>query len=58
MLRPETGVELQRFVCAMQWMRFPIPEFSLIVRPLADLLESVYVHVFKRTPLAAVRVAL
>lgn len=39
MSRPETGADLQRFVCAMQWMRYAIPEFSSIIPPLADLLK-------------------
>lgn len=54
----ETGAELQQFVCAMQWMRMGIPEFSSLVRPLAELLEIVYGRVGKRTRLAAGRVNL
>lgn len=58
MSQPQTGADIQQFVCVMKWMRAAIPEFSTIIRPLAYLLEKVYAQVGKRTCLAAGRVAL
>lgn len=43
------GVELKKFVCAMQWMHSTVPTFSFLIRPLTYLLEKVYILAGKRT---------
>lgn len=55
---PKSGADLQQFVCAMQWMRFSIPELSSLIRPLADCLEEVYSPAGRRTRLASSKVLL
>jgi len=55
---PTLGSHLQQFVCAMQWMRSGIPDFSNIVRPLMEFLERVYTRAGKRTRTAAARIQL
>lgn len=57
MFAPQSGSNLQQFVCAMQWMRARILEFLVIIRPLTGSLESAYTVVGKRTWLAVCRVA-
>lgn len=49
MALPTTAVHLQQFVCAMQWMRSAIPDFSSIIRPLSAMLEKAYTLAGKRT---------
>lgn len=39
---PSTGGQLQKFLCAMQWLRSAIPQFQTLVQPLHDFLETVY----------------
>lgn len=58
MTLPSTGADLQQFVFAMQWMRNAIPEFITIIRPLSDLMESVYDFAGKRTKRAVARILL
>lgn len=38
---PIIGADVQQFVCSMQWMRAELLKFSTLIRPLADILESV-----------------
>lgn len=42
MPKPQTGAELQQFVCAVGWMRTSIPEYTKLIEPLYSLLEEVY----------------
>lgn len=42
MSRPSTGAELQQFLCAANWCRTSIPDYSRRAAPLHDLLEGVY----------------
>ena len=37
---PKTGAELQQFLCAINWMRGNIPEYSALTAPLYALLEQ------------------
>lgn len=46
---PDTGGQLQLFLCAMQWLRSAIPNFPALVHDLHGLLERVYSHVGKHT---------
>lgn len=58
MVSHDTGEFSQQLFCAIKWIRDGIPEFSLVIRPLADLLEKVYTLVGKRTKLASGRISL
>jgi RNase H-like domain found in reverse transcriptase/Reverse transcriptase (RNA-dependent DNA polymerase)/Integrase zinc binding domain/Integrase core domain/Aspartyl protease len=42
MQTPETGADLYQFISAMNWMRTSIPNFALLMAPLARLMESVH----------------
>ena len=42
MSRPTKGHELQQFLCAINWMRNSVPEYSKITASLNSLLEHVY----------------
>ena len=55
---PQTGANLQQFVCALQWVKNGIPEFSRLVAPLHEFLERVYTFAGKRTKKAVTRVKL
>lgn len=55
---PTTGSNLQQFVCALQWVKQGIPNFSPMVSPLHDFMERVYDHTGKRTKRAVSRVQL
>jgi len=56
--KPVSGDQLQQFVCAANWMRAAIPEFTKTMAPLAELLEKVYKDVGRRTRRAASKVKL
>lgn len=58
MASPQSGAGLQQLVCAMQWMRSAIPEFSKVISPLATFLEKVYTAAGKRTRLAVSKIRL
>lgn len=45
---PTTGSHLQQFVCALQWVKQGIPNFTRLVSPLHEFLELVYDHAGKR----------
>ncbi|ETV97426.1 hypothetical protein H310_09756 [Aphanomyces invadans] len=42
---PRTGGDLQQYVCALNWMRMPIPGFNVLVRDLSAVLERVFAAV-------------
>jgi hypothetical protein len=42
MQTPETGADLYQFISAMNWMRKSIPNFALLMAPLARLMEAVH----------------
>lgn len=46
---PTTGVHLQKLLCALQWVKQGIPNFTELMVPLHDLLERIYDQVEKRT---------
>lgn len=46
------------FLCAMQWLRSPIPDFQSLIEPLHVFMESVYYQVGRRTKRAVTRVSL
>jgi len=56
--KPVSGDQLQQFLCAANWMRAAIPEFTKTMAPLAELLEKVYKDVGRRTRRAASKVKL
>ena len=55
---PKTGAQLQQFVCALQWIRTTIPEFSKLTQPLREILNTVLSRSKSRTKRAASRVSL
>ena len=55
---PSSGSNLQQFVCALQWVKQGIPNFTELVAPLHEFMERVYDHVGKRTKRAVTRVRL
>ena len=55
---PSTGDALHQFLCAANWMRSCIPQFTTVTAPLAQLLEKVYKHAGKRTKRAVAKVLL
>ena len=55
---PTTGAHLQQFVCARQWVKQAIPNYTELVAPLQDFMERVYGLSDKRTKCAVSRVRL
>ena len=51
--RPETGLELQHFLAATNWLRLHLPMLAEVVSPLRHLLESLLRGVTRRTKRAA-----
>jgi len=49
MRTPEVAGDLQRFLCAMGWMRSGIPEYAKTIAPLHNLMEDCYTRAGKRT---------
>ena len=49
MAPPTTADQLQKFVCAANWMHSTIPEYTPLMEPLSTLLESIYSRVGGRT---------
>ncbi len=49
MQAPENGSELQQFVCAANWMRTAIPEFTKVIMPFYETLEKVHSIAANRT---------
>jgi len=58
MATPNTGSELQQFLCAFQWMKTAVPEFNRLIEPLHLFMEEVYARAGKRTKTRVARVAL
>ena len=46
---PQTGKDLQQFVCALNWMRQSIPGYNKQVQPLMEFMERVYKSAAGRT---------
>lgn len=46
---PITGANLQQFICALQWVKQGIPQFTDIVSPLHEFMERVYERAGKRS---------
>lgn len=46
---PKTGCQLQQFVCALQWVKTAIPNFTMIVEPLHLFMKTVYDRAGVRT---------
>lgn len=44
MQSPTTGAQLQQFVCALQWVKSAVPNFSALTAPLHYFMEKVYTH--------------
>ena len=55
---PKTGSDLQQFVCALQWVKSTIPNFTSLIMPLQELLEKAYASSGKRTKRKVSRVCL
>jgi RNase H-like domain found in reverse transcriptase len=56
---PLRGADLKQFVCALNWMRSAIPQFSTLIYTLHDLLELVYARDNgRRTKTAAAKIPL
>lgn len=53
-----TGAHLQQFLCALQWVKKGIPQFTELVAPLHDFMETIYVILSKRKKKAVSRVLL
>ena len=51
--RPETGLELQHFLAATNWLHLHLPMLAEVVSPLRELLESLLRGVTRRTKRAA-----
>ena len=58
MQTPNNGSELQQFLCAANWMRMAIPQYTKNVAVLSDLLECIYSKANKRTKRAVAKVSL
>lgn len=55
---PEFASDLQQFLCATNWMRTSIPDYSKVVAPLHNLMENLYFKVGKRTKKAICNLSL
>lgn len=55
---PSMGDHLQQLLCAANWMRSAIPDFSKLTQPLAEALEKVYQKAGKRTKRAIKKIPL
>ena len=55
---PTTAQQLQQFVCACNWMRVSLPNFTEVIAPLRQILEVAYQTVGKRTSAAVKNVKL
>ena len=55
---PTTGGHLQQFLCALQWLKQGIPNFTELVSPLHEFMERIYSKIGKRTKRAVARVLL
>lgn len=55
---PTTGAHLQQFICAIQWVKTGIPDFSYLIAPLQNFMEKVYDRAGKRTNRAVASIKL
>ena len=55
---PEFASDLQQFLCATNWMRSAIPDYSRVVSPLHNLMEQCYSRSGKRTKRSVCNIAL
>lgn len=55
---PQTGSHLQQLQCALQWVKFGIPDFIKLTAPLQKFMERVYQFCGKRTKRSVARVRL
>lgn len=58
MRRPTTANQLQQFLCATNWMRTSIPEYSKKISPLHELMECCYKKAGKRTKRSVAKISL
>lgn len=49
---PFSTTNLQQFTCTLQWVKNGIPNFTELIPPLHDFMETVYATTCKRTKLA------
>lgn len=52
---PTSGANLQQFICALQWVKNGITNFTDLIYPLHDFMEKIYERAGKRTKLAVSR---
>ena len=55
---PTTGANLQQFICALQWVKQGIPNFSELILPLHDFMEHIYGLTSNRTKRSVSRIQL
>ena len=58
MKTPQTAGDLQQFMCALQWIRTTIPNFSELVQPLRVILNKAFVSTARRSKRNAARILL
>jgi hypothetical protein len=58
MSRPETAADLMQFVCAMNWLRSSLPDYTRVMAPLSNLLERLLASTPKRNKNNAKRLKL
>ena len=58
MPHPQSGAELQKFVCASNWMRSAVPEYTTLISPLSNLLNAVCKKVGKNNRKAVSKIPL
>jgi Reverse transcriptase (RNA-dependent DNA polymerase) len=52
---PENGANLYQFITAMNWMRTSIPNFALLMAPLARLMQAVHQSAGNKRTMASVK---
>jgi RNase H-like domain found in reverse transcriptase len=56
---PQVGADLQKFICALNWMRTSLLAFTTMIAPLHCLMEKVYARAGnKRTKAAVAKISL
>lgn len=58
MAEPAYGSQLQKFFCALHWVKTGIPGFSRLVEPLHLFIEKLYARAGTRKKLRIARIAL
>lgn len=46
---PTTGAHLQKFVCALKWVKQAIPNFTELVAPLFEFMEFTHIRPYGQT---------